>query len=102
MNPYVEKLKHYLAENSPNYCDTDIHTLLEFLWSNYTECNPIQSDAIEADFLKIDHIFESLPWDENNLLFGTVCDLCQRYEKTAFLEGIHVGVRLVAELADIQ
>ena len=98
MKPYIEQLKNYLAEHPPRYPDTDIHTLLEYLYRYYVNDNPVSSDELEALFQTLEPVFEALPLDESDLLFRTVCDICTAHERAAFLEGIQVGARLLSEL----
>jgi len=100
MNSYVEKLKSYLLEQTPDYGYSDASSLLEMLYYYYTTANPINSESIRDHFKGLDHILTPLSWEENNAVFDLTCTLCAEHERRAFLEGIHVGVRLITELSE--
>lgn len=95
---YTDLIRNYLTDHAPNYGDTDIHSLLEHLWRSYTEYNPVDSDTICAQLRTLEPIFEALPFEKSNELFNIVFTLCAAYERSAFLEGLHVGARLILEL----
>lgn len=99
MNAYKQMIKEHLSENEPNYGDTNIHTLLELLYHCYTECNPIDNAAIRGHFADLEGILEKLTLAENDQVFYTICRICTETERMAFMEGLHVGLRLEAELS---
>lgn len=68
MNPYIDSLKKYLAENEPDYDHADIHSLLEFLWSSYTTCNPIDNTKIKAQITALGPILEKLSLTDSDTL----------------------------------
>lgn len=100
MNQYIAQLKSYLEENQPDYGMASIHNLLDFLQQAYTEHNPVDSIAIRAGIDALDPILESLSFAENNALFDLISGLCLAIERQAFRDGLHVGIRLAAELAE--
>lgn len=102
MNPYVEKLKLHLLEQTPDYGYGDASSLLEMLYYYYTTANPINNESIHDHFNRLDNILTPLSWEENNAVFDLTCMLCSEYERRAFLEGVHVGVRLITELSEIR
>lgn len=97
---YMDALKTYLTENTPNYGMANIHSLLDFLLEAYTERNPVNSEAIQAGIDALDPILESLSFTENNALFDLISDLCLAIEQQAFRDGLHVGIRLAVELTE--
>ena len=101
MEQYIAILKRYLAENPPEYMDTDIHSLLEMLWRCYTESNPVDNDETKALYRSLDPIFDVLPFEDSNFLFGTVVSLCRVFERQAFLSGLRVGAQLTVEIAQM-
>ena len=50
MNRYIDALRHYVAENPPNYGDGDAHSILEMLFTYYHECNNTDTDSVKAAF----------------------------------------------------
>ena len=50
MKPYIEKLKTYLAEHPPDYGDCDAHSVLEMLYTYYSQYNRLDTPQIKSDF----------------------------------------------------
>ena len=50
MKPYIEKLKTYLAENPPDYGDCDARSVLEMLYTYYSQYNCLDTPQIKSDF----------------------------------------------------
>ena len=98
MNSYIKKLRHYLASFAVDCDNPDIETVLDFLWYSYTMEHPIYSETIKQSFQNLEPVFDSLTLEHADLLFAEVCSLCQEHEKLAFLEGLHLGAKLVQEL----
>ena len=40
---------------------------------------------------------ETLPLDDNNAVFALCCQLCNAYERKAFLDGLQYGAYLIKE-----
>lgn len=100
MDDYWNILKTYLAEKKPDYGSTDIHSLIEMLYENYTSHNPIDNQAIRDKFEEMDNILEKLSWDDNNNVFSLASTLCLEHEQVAFMEGFRLGARLVVEITE--
>ena len=98
MNKYIKKLNQFLEQQVPDYGFDDAQSLLEMLYCYYTQANPIDTAVIHCQFKELDDILSKLTLAENNAVFGLTCGVCAEYEKKAFLEGIHVGLRLFMEL----
>lgn len=99
-NQYVKIVKDYLSNHEPNYGDGEIHSLLGMLWQTYTEINPIDNDNVRELFTKLEKSSGKLQENASKELFRLVCGLCQEYEQQAFLEGLHVGTRLMVEMME--
>ena len=100
MNRYIENLKSFLKDQTPNYGYDDTNSLLEMIYYFYTVNNPIDNGRIRCQFWELDQILSKLTLDENNKMFMLVSQLCTDYERQAFLEGIHVGLRLFQEICE--
>lgn len=98
MNPYIAALNEHLRTHPPEYGDSNITSLLEFLWRSYSAYNPIHSEQILSALSPLEAIFDSLPYDDANLLFDQISTLCLIYEREALMSGIHIGARLAMEL----
>ena len=99
MRKYIEKLNEFLSEQHPNF-PHDVDSLLGVLYYYYTEDNPIDNALIRCQFKELDDCLKSLSWEQHEMVFATICNLCSSFERQAFLNGIPVGVRLYQELSD--
>jgi len=96
MNPYIEKLKHYITENLPDFGDTD--SVIGLLYECYNENHPYDNEEIKADFNALYQAMNGMPLREMDKVIYPVCKLCRDHEKVGFIEGIKIGVRLEQEL----
>ena len=96
MHPYIDRLKEELDKNPPCYGYRTANSLLDMLYMWYVEWNPVNSEEIKQDFLKL----ESCCCAEKQIdgVLDIISRLCQNHEQVAFLEGLHVGIRLALEL----
>lgn len=100
MNFDISVLKSYLSPHQPNYGRSDIHSLLEMLWDSYTMYNPIDNPQIRSRIEALRPVLDALSWEQENDLFDMVSGLCYECERTAFLEGLRTGMRLIVELGE--
>lgn len=98
MNRYIENLKSFLAEQSPNFGYTDAKSLLDALYYYYTEANPIDSTVIRCQFRELDNALSALSWADCNRVFSLAVDLCISHSRQSFCAGVQIGMRLFTEL----
>lgn len=98
MHPYIKCLKEELDRNPPNYGYPEANSLLEMLYMWYVEWNPVNSEEIKEDFLKLETCFCCCTEKQTDEFMDIISRLCQNHEQTAFLEGLRVGIRLAYEL----
>ena len=98
MNEYVAALRKYVAENPPNY-GSDAHSILEMLFIYYHECNNTDTDAVKAAFEDLYLRMNGMSLREMDRIVDAVCTLCREHEKSGFVEGVKVGLRLKHELS---
>ncbi len=79
---------------------TDAASVLELLYITYTETLGRDPEDIVQSFEKLGTHLEQLPLDENNAIFAIVCELCNAYEKRAFMDAIKLGAYLMTELQE--
>ena len=96
MNPYFEKLKAKLAENPPDLGDAD--SILALLYEAYNEVNSMDDDRIKADFDALYEAMNGIPLLEMDKIIYPVCRLCRDHQRSGFVAGIKMGVRLQEEL----
>lgn len=93
---FVADLKDYIACQKPSLqCD---ESLLEILFNVYTEFNGFDNDTIREDFNALYTAMNGKTLREMDEILDPVCRLCGSHEKTGFIEGVKVGVRLAREI----
>lgn len=97
METFLEILKGYIAEHTPNFGDGE--SVLTMLHECYNEINPYDNEQIRADFNELYQQMNGMPLREMDGIIYTVCALCRDHEKAGFIEGVKVGIRLKQELS---
>ena len=95
MNPYIEKLEQQIADNPPNFGDAD--SVLGLLYECFNENNPYDNEQIKADFEILYRQMNGMPLREMDQIVYPVCKLCRDHERSGFVEGVKVGIRLYSE-----
>ncbi|MBP3305123.1 MAG: hypothetical protein J6J12_08930 [Oscillospiraceae bacterium] len=98
---YQAQIEAYLSANQPNYGVDSIGSILEFLFWNYTEYNPIYDETIRGEFRELHELFSYLTPQQEDRVFNVITDLCLKHQQLAFREGFRVGLRMAEELRGI-
>lgn len=70
------------------------------LWNTYCQHNQLDSVHIKDGFAELYQHMKDVAIPDIDGVIDTVCTLCWEHEKTGFVEGVKVGVRLARELSD--
>ena len=98
MEKYLKKLRAYIAENPPDFGDGE--SVLGMLYECHNENTPYDNEQIRADFNELYQQMNGMPLREMDRIIYPVCRLCRDHERSGFIEGIKVGIRLREELAE--
>ena len=98
MKTYFETLKAYVREHPPDYGDQDAHSLLEFLYHRYNDYNGMDTQEITSGFAALYQRLHGKSLQDLDKIIDTVCLLCLEHEKSGFVNGVKIGVRLQEEL----
>lgn len=98
INDFINALNTHVEAQIPNYQDGDADSLLEMLFNVYTEFNGFDNEIIREDFNALYAAMNGKPLREMDQIIYPVCTLCRDHEKTGFIEGVKVGIRLQVEL----
>ena len=98
MKEFLEKLRQQLADNSPNYGDAD--SVLGLLYECFNENNLYDNEQIKADFEELYRQMNGMSLREMDKIVYPVCKRCRDHERSGFVEGIKIGVRLRTELTE--
>ncbi|MBR4989954.1 MAG: hypothetical protein IKY96_02215 [Oscillospiraceae bacterium] len=93
---YIQALKKLALSDGLNLGDAD--TVLEMRYECYNENHPYDNEEIKADFNELYRQMNGMPLREMDKVIYPVCKLCRDHEKTGFVEGIKIGIRLANEL----
>ena len=98
MKNYFEKLRTHIAENPPDFGDTE--SVLTLLYEAYAESNKMDDGTIKEDFHELYRLMNGMELREMDKIIYPVCTLCRDHQRSGFVEGVKVGVRLREELAE--
>ena len=96
----AEKIRAYFETRKIDFSILGAESLLEFIYQCYSEFHALDNEQIRACSADLDHFHETMSIEESDRLFHLVARLCIEYERTAFVEGIHVGVQLMEEMRE--
>jgi len=68
------------------------------LYCYYHECNNTDNDTVKASFEDLYQRMHGMSLQDMDRIVDAVCTLCREHERTGFVEGIKVGIRLEQEL----
>ncbi len=96
MKRYIEKLQSYLAEQKLQ--DESPQSILNMLFDAYNEINRMDDDKIKQDFHELYEQMNGMSLQEMDKIIYPVCTLCHDHERSGFIHGVQVGIRLAEEL----
>ena len=94
MKEYIEALNKYMEEQTVG----EGESLLELLYYCFCIQNDLDTEEIRKNIQEMDDILKNLSLEDNDTLFDTVYDLCEKYQHEAFRTGLLVGFHLCKEL----
>jgi len=97
LEKYFEKLRTYIAENPPYFGDGE--SVLTLLYEAYAESNRMDDGTIKEDFNELYRQMNGIELREMDKIIYPVCTLCRDHQRSGFVEGVKVGIRLRTELA---
>ena len=98
MKQFFDTLKAHIEQNPPNFGDGE--SVLSMLYECHNENNPYDNEQIKEDFNELYRQMNGMELREKDKIIYPVCKLCRDHERAGFVEGIKIGVRLIAELTD--
>ena len=93
MERYLEKLRSCLTDESPQ-------SILNMLFDAYNEINRMDDDKIKQDFHELYEQMNGMSLQEMDKIIYPVCTLCRDHQRSGFVEGVRVGMRLAQELTE--
>ena len=96
MDNFYDVLKRTIADHQPNFGDGD--SVLSLLYEAYSDFNRLDDGQIKVDFEELYRCMNGMTLKEMDRVIYAVCMLCRHHEKTGFIEGIKIGIRLCLEV----
>ena len=96
MEHYIEKLRSYLAEQK--FPVDSPQSILALLYEAYNEINQMDDDKVKQDFHELYERMNGMPLREIDKIIYPVCAPCRDHERSGFIHGVQVGIRLAQEI----
>ena len=93
---YLQYLSDYAHSHELNFGDGD--SVLTLLYEAYSDNNRLDDDQIKADFNALYQAMNGMSLKEMDKIIYPVCTLCRGHERTGFIAGVNIGMRLYMEL----
>ena len=98
MNDYFERLRTPIAENPPDFGDGE--SVLTLLYEAYADSNKMDNGTVKEDFNELYRQMNGMQLRDMDKIIYPVCTLCRDHQRSGFVNGIRVGIRLREELAE--
>ena len=96
MEEYVQALEIHVASRKRILGDGE--SVLSLLYEAYGDINPMYDDQIKADFAELYQLLNGMPLREMDWIIDPVCALRRDHERSGFVHGVQVGIRLAQEM----
>lgn len=96
MEQFMQIMKNHVSIHVPNFGDGE--SVLDLLYEAYAECNKMDDGTIKEDFDELYRLMSGMPLREIDKIIYPVCTLCRDHQKSGFVDGVKVGIRLQQEL----
>ena len=100
MEEYFRALENYVESRRLNLGDGE--SILSLLYEAYGDANRIDDDQIKADFGELYRLLNGIPLREMDWIINPVCALCRDHERSGFIHGVQVGIRLAQEVQNTE
>lgn len=94
MDEIIKALQEYVTQK-PSVCGQSV---LEMLFEYHSERQTYDDEQIRADFHLLYQQMNGMPLKEVDKVIYPVCALCRDHERSGFMEGVRIGIRLWKEL----
>jgi len=98
LNDYFERLRTHIAENPPDFGDGE--SVLTLLYEAYADSNKMDNGTVKEDFNELYRQMNGMQLRDMDKIIYPVCTLCRDHQRSGFVNGIRVGIRLREELAE--
>ena len=93
IHKYIQALKADLSSH-------DSESILTMLYEAYSDHHPMEDTEIKAAFESLYQAMNGMELPEMDRIIYPICTLCRTHQRSGFIEGIKVGLRLEQELTE--
>lgn len=93
---YISILNKYIQAHPLKLGDKE--SVLALLYESYIDLQGYDSEQIKTDFNELYLDMNGMPLREMDKIIYSVCTLCRDHERSGFIHGIQVGIKLNQEL----
>ena len=96
MADFYQTLKANIDNNPSQYGDGT--SVLTMLYEAYSQSNQMDDAQLKQDFEALYQQMNGISLQEMDRILDPVCALCRSHQRTGFIEGMRIGVKLREEL----
>ena len=98
MTDFYAILKSHIETHPPDFGDGD--SVLTMLYEAFAEATPMDDGQLKQDFHELYELMNGMSLREMDKIIYPVCTLCRDHQRSGFVEGVKVGVKLKQELEE--
>ena len=98
LDDYFRELKDHVFALQPDFGDGV--SVLMLLYEAYNELQGFDDGQIKADFNELYRLMNGMELREMDRIIYPVCTLCRDHERSGFIHGVQIGIRLNHELSE--
>ena len=76
----------------------DSESILTMLYETYSDHHPMEDAEIKEAFESLYQAMNGMELQEMDRIIYPICTLCRTHQRSGFIEGVKVGLRLEQEL----
>lgn len=95
---YLRVLNEHIQANPLRLGDGE--SVLTMLYESYNELQGFDNEQIKVDFNELYRLMNGISLREMDKIIYPVCTLCRDHERSGFIHGIQLGIRLNQELSE--
>ena len=96
LDEFYAVLKDHVLAQPPDFGDGE--SVLTLLYEAYNEVNMMDDAAIKADFSELYRVMNGMTLQEMDKIIYPVCTLCRHHERSGFIHGVQIVIRLYHEI----
>lgn len=95
---YLHALKAHIQSHPLNLGNGE--SVLALLYESYNELQGFDNELIKADFNELYKQMNGMDLREMDRIIYPVCTLCRDHERSGFIHGVQIGIRLHHEITE--